>query len=472
MVTERLTAVKQGKFPARGRTEGPAASARDRRAMMSPVSGQQLPPPYDPSPAPGQTTPAFTVSGGPRRRVGCLKLTLILAGGAFTMLVVVLVVGWLILQSKKDPAQSGDAVGSRPVGPVAEAPVPTSIPPGAEAVAPLPKDKMLVSVADNPAIDPCGGSGPTTDVMRMSTKGGEPDPLVTDRALDAKVNTPDDEIWARISPDRRRFVFYRTPVGKTGEHCRYYLQELWIANVDGTGVRKVFSNQQRDSVAKEQGWPVQDSIQGHADWSPDGRHVVMVLGHAPLFGPIPLLNLGETQLFTFDVDTGDLQQVTQRRDAQGRGLSSDPSYTPDGSTIVFVGCPDNQPICDRTQILSVPADGRRLRTTSVVFVGDRGANDVYVSPDGRSISWMEVGLLETKLWVAPFQLGKRIATHDRTLVDAHGGYANWTVDSRHLIYGRLWITDRGALFSNGFNDSVSQRISPSATSLVFGLPSP
>lgn len=383
------------------------------------------------------------------------------------------VAGWVVLQMKANPTASGDAVGTRPVGPVAVTPVPTSVPPGAASVTPLAKDKMFVSVAENPPLDPCGGSGPSLDVQVMDNAGGDPEPLSKDPARDAAVNTADEEIWARLSPDRRRFVFYRSPTGKSGEHCRYFVQELWIANVDGTGVRRIFSNEQKEAVAREQGWPAADSLQGHADWSPDGRHVVMVLGHAPTVGPIPLLNQGETELFNFDVDTGDLHQVTRRRDAKGRGLSSDPSYTPDGSTIVFVGCPDRQPSCDKTQILSVPADADRTARTSVVFDGhDSGGNDVYVSPDGRSISWMEPGLLETDLFVAPFRLGRRIQADEAVLVDAHGGYANWTADSRHLIYSRLWLTDRFALFSNGFDKRSSRRISPAPTSLVFVTPSP
>lgn len=438
--------------------------------MMTPVSAPQppAPPPLPPTPPPDAAA-----LPPPRRRFGCLKVLAVFVAGSITMLVMVAFAGWMYLKVKANPIESGDAVGSRPVGPQAVAPVPTSVPPGAEAVAPLPKDQMLVSVADHPPLDPCGGSGPALDVKVMPTAGGGPRALSEDPARDAAVNTSGEEIWARLSPDRRRFVFYRAPMGKSGEHCRYFVEELWIANVDGTGVRRVFSNEQKEAVAREHGWPPDESLQGHADWSPDGRHVVMVLGHAPSFGPIPLLNQGETELFNLDVDNGTLQQVTQRVDAKGRGLSSDPSYTPDGSTIVFVGCPDRQPSCDITQILSVPADAVKATTTSTVFVGDgTGPNDVYVSPDGRSISWMEVSLLDTNLYVAPFQPGRRIRTDDRMLVDAHGGYANWTADSSHLIYSRLWLTDRFALFSNGFNDRVSRRISPAPTSLVFVTPSP
>lgn len=248
---------------------------------------------------------------------------------------------------------------------------------------------------------------------------------------------------------------------------------MGIATGDGTGGRKVFPNGQKGAVPPGEGWPVGQALQGHADWSPDGRHVVMVLGHAPFLGPIPLLNQGETQLFNFDVDNGGLQQVTRRRDSQGRGLSSDPSYTPDGSTIIFIGCPDDQPSCDKTKILSVPADAEKATRTSVVFDGhDSGANDVYVSPDGRSITWMEPGLLDTNLYVGPFELGRKVDPDELALIDAHGGYANWTADSRHLIYSRLWLTDRFALFSNGFDNRVSRRISPAPTSQVFVTPSP
>lgn len=395
-----------------------------------------------------------------------------MAGVVAALAVLLALVLFIAYQVISNPQTSGDPIDRRPGVRDNEVSNPTSVPPGTENVAPLGVDEMLISVSKNPPMDPCGGSGPPLRVEIMSVDDGSRRPLNDDPAVRAAVNTSDDQIWARLSPDRRRFVFYRTPVGRNGEHCRYFDQELWIANVDGSGVRKVFSNEQKAAVAAEQGWPSAGLLQGHADWSPDGRHVVMVLGHSPSFGPVPLLNQGETQLFVFDVDSGDLRQVTQRRDSQGRGVSSDPSYSPDGSTIVFVGCPDTQPSCDDTQILSVRADEERARKTSVVLDGPGSSpNDVYVSPDGRSISWMEVGLLETRLLVAPFELGDEVVEGDSVLVDAHGGYANWTADSARLVYSRLWLTDRFAVFVNSFDDQPSRRISPDSGE-VFITPSP
>jgi hypothetical protein len=415
---------------------------------------------------------APVVAPPPRRR-GCLRALVITAAALTVLALVVITAVTVVMKVSANRTTSGEAIQRRPEAAVGETTSTTSLPPGIDEVEPVAENAMLVSVARNPPVNPCGDSGPDFDIEVMGIDGQDRRPISEDPTLEDAINTSEEELWARLSPDRRRMVFYRSPTGKTGETCRYSMQELWIANVDGTGVRRIFSNEQKLELAAELGWPTEGTLQGHADWAPDGKHVVMVLGHAPSLGPLPLLNQGETELFVMDVDTGDLRQVTERRDAQGRGVSSDPSWTPDGSTIIFVGCPDSTPSCDDMQILSVPADAERATRTSVVFDGPgRNGNDVYVSPDGTSVSWMEVSLLETRLYVSKFRLGHEIQPSDTVLVDAHGGYANWSADSERLIYSRLWLGDRFALFSNSFDGEPSTRVSPPGSDEVFYTPSP
>lgn len=421
--------------------------------------------------------PSERPASAPRPRRGCLRVLLIVAGAMAIVAVAAIVAVTVVMKVSSNRRSSGEAVDRRPKGQVDERPARTSVPPGTEGVEPIPEVEMLVSVARNPPLNPCGSSGPDFDIEVMGLDGGDRRALSSETtdagAEDDAINTPDEELWPRISPDRRRLVFYRSPTGTTGETCRYGVEELWMANVDGSGVRKVFTNAQKRELAARLGWPDDGVLQGHADWAPDGRHVVMVLGHAPTLGPIPLLNQGETELFVMNVDTGDLRQVTRRVDAQGRGVSSDPSFTPDGESIVFVGCPDAIPSCDDMQILSVPADAEKATETSLVFDGPgRNGNDVYVSPDAKSISWMEVGALETRLYAAEFTPGREVQTSDAVLIDAHGGYANWSADSGRLIYSRLWLGDRFALFSNSFDGSPSKRVSPPGSAEVFMFPSP
>lgn len=424
-----------------------------------------------------QQPPEPAGSAPPPRRRGCLRALLITFGVLAVLAVAVVIAVTIVMKVSANRPSSGEAIDGRPTRQGSEASVTTDVPPGAEDVDPISPDEMLVPVARNPPVNPCADSGPDFDIEIMGLDGSDRrrigEGLDEGSTGEGAVNTSKEEMWPRLSPDRRRLVFYRAPNAKTGEICRYTVQELWMANVDGTGVRKVFSNAQKLELASRLGWPSEGSLQGHADWAPDGRHVVMVLGHAPSLGPLPLLNQGETQLFVLDVDTGDLRQVTRRVDDQGRGVSSDPSWTPDGSSIIFVGCPDATPSCDDMQILSVPSDAKEASETSVVFdAPGRNGNDVYVSPDGKSISWMEVGVLETKLFAAEFVPGREIQPEDAVLIDAHGGYANWSADSSQLIYTRLWLGDRFAMYSNSFDGQPSERVSPPGTDEVFMTPSP
>lgn len=369
--------------------------------------------------------------------------------------------------------RSGNGVEGRPGSTAPEPDEPADTEPPAATAAPLPEGDMLLAWNPSPPFNPCGSSGPDYDIRVMGEDGGDLRPISEDPSVDSAVNTDDEELWPRLSPDRRRFLFYRAPTGKTGETCRYGVEELWIADVDGTDVRKVFSTEDLERVADEQGWPRGQLLQGHADWAPDGRHAVMVLGHAPNLGPLPLLTEGELQLFVIDVDSGDLRQVTHRVDDRGRGLTSDPSFTPDGRSIVFVGCPDDLPSCTDTQIRSVPADAENATRTDLVFDGKgRTANDVYVSPDGRSIAWMEVGILRTDLYATKFEPGRVIPDDEPVLVDDHGGYANWTPDSRRLVYSRLKVGDQFAIFVNDFDGKPSRRLTPTGSPQSFTFPSP
>ena len=322
----------------------------------------------------------------------------------------------------------------------------------------VPTDALMYAVAAGP-LNPCGGDGPDFDIewasFDFSTRHRYADP----------VNTPADEIWPRISPDRQRFIFYRTPVGFTGETCRYSREELWIANADGTGVRPIFSNAQRDAVATSLGWPLPKVLQGHADWSPDGVHVVMFLGRYTdwLAGlEIPL----ETQLFVLNVDSGELRQATDRRDpVSGDGISSDCSFSADGQQILFVGCPDAQVAsCATGSILTIPADADKATTTTPLY-DLKSSNDVYASPDGARIAWMEP--LDWPIKVAPYRTSKVYSNDEITVIEPLGGFFGWTRDNRIIFNG-----GNTKLTMNDLEGGPSYQISPLDSPEVFSYPSP
>jgi TolB protein len=169
-------------------------------------------------------------------------------------------------------------------------------------------------------------------------------------------STSFDSWYGRISPDRTKILFYRTPVN-TRPDDEYYQTSLWMMNSDG-------SDQHVIHPAGADNW----IVQGHAEWSPDGQQLVMFGG--PSY----------PQIFVTDTAGRILRQVTDRP-----GLNVDPSWSPDGRTIVFSGCPTSSCTESDCEIYTVPASGgvaTRLTNNS------RSDHDAYFSPDGQTIAWL------------------------------------------------------------------------------------
>jgi Tol biopolymer transport system component len=171
---------------------------------------------------------------------------------------------------------------------------------------------------------------------------------------------PDYEsMWARISPDRTQIIFHRSEVGKINELNRYRSTSIWLMNADGSDLREI-------RPAQTDGW----FLQGHVEWSPHGDEL-LVFARETSNSP--------TQLFLLDLD-GDIS----RRVTTTPGDTADASFSPDGTQIVFAGCPEGG--CPSADLYLVPADGSHpaRRISDPDEVQD---NDPYFSPDGKNVAW-------------------------------------------------------------------------------------
>jgi TolB protein len=163
-----------------------------------------------------------------------------------------------------------------------------------------------------------------------------------------------DSYYARSSPDRRRILFYRTPAGVP--ESNYMLTSLWMMDADGSQVTELISD-------NCYGW----LFQGHAEWSPDGSRLVMFGGPA------------YPQIFTTTTDGSHPRQLTERP-----GANVDPTYSPDGSTILFIGCPSAVCAPPNYELYTIPAGGGPATRLTFDHIRD---NDPRFSPDGHSIAW-------------------------------------------------------------------------------------
>jgi Tol biopolymer transport system component len=215
-----------------------------------------------------------------------------------------------------------------------------------------------------------------------------------------------DSWWPRISPDRTRILFYRTPAGSAPQN--YAATSLWLVHADGSNPRLL-------RAAGADGW----DLQGHAEWSPDGRRLVMFGG-----------DMDNSQIFVTDDEGQRPQQVTSRP-----GMNIDPSWSPDGSNIVFVGCPNSSCVPENWEIYTVTLLGGSVTRLTYNNVRD---HDPYFSPDQKHIAW----LAETK----PDALGAGVGFWDIFVMKGDGS------DQRNLTQGNqlnslpLWSHDGLAIY--------------------------
>jgi len=119
------------------------------------------------------------------------------------------------------------------------------------------------------------------------------------------------------------------------------------------------------------GW----GFQAHAEWSPDGSQIAMIGGSA--------LN---TQIFVLAADGTNPRRVTRAADGGPRGgVNIDPSWAPDGRSLLFTGCPVALCFDRQYEIYRVGLDGSGEIRLTADSVPDY---DAYWAPDGSTIAWL------------------------------------------------------------------------------------
>jgi Tol biopolymer transport system component len=186
------------------------------------------------------------------------------------------------------------------------------------------------------------------EIWAMGGDGGKERKLTSDPSTDAW--------WPRPSPDRSRILFNRVPAGVHDTDTSKV--SLWVMDASG-------ANQQLLRPPGLDGW----GQQGHAEWSPDGTQLVMFGGSA--------LN---PQIYITDPAGQSPRALTDRG-----GTNIDPSFSPDGQTVTFVGCPRSFCQASDYEIYTVAASGGPVTRITDDNLRD---HDPYYSPDGTQLAWL------------------------------------------------------------------------------------
>lgn len=230
-----------------------------------------------------------------------------------------------------------------------------------------------------------------------------------------------DSWWPKISPDRTRIMFVRSP---RGTHDRDYTKtSIWVMNADGSDSREIIPD-------GAYGW----ATLGHPEWSPGGDEIVVFAGTS-----------GNPQIWITDDDGGAARRVTDRA-----GQNLDPSWAPDGRSVLFVGCPSKVCQPNAYEVYSINVDGTGERRLTVDTARD---HDPYFSPDGSTIAWLRLGLTWSIFSMEPDGTDQRRVVGDLVV----NSKPAWSTDSAWILFHRL---------GTGRSAYTVWRIRPNGTGLV------
>lgn len=227
-----------------------------------------------------------------------------------------------------------------------------------------------------------------------------------------------DSWWPRQSPDGKTMLFYRSHVldrPSTGGHNNNYMQSaLWSLDLQtGLAVELI--------PKRANGW----LAQGVVDWSPDGRKLVMAAIDA---------TSNRWHLFTTEPDGSNPVQISSRS-----SLFLDPSWSDDGSEIVYVAFPPDYSGTELSRLEVYVADADGLNERRLTFDNLRD-HDPYWSPDGSTIAF------ETAVEPGFFGVGKWAIR----AVDAAGGDITTVLDDGNINTLPRWSRDGSRILFHRF----------------------
>jgi TolB protein len=290
----------------------------------------------------------------------------------------------------------------------------------------------VANVASMPSARGAGALTPTT-VLFDSNRTENWEIFAADGGAVSQLTDDDrfDAWWPKISPDRASILFYRTP---KGVHDRDFAQtSLWVMDSDGANERQLLA-------PGSHGW----AMHGHAEWSPDGTRLVMFGGprHSP-------------QIFVTAADGSNPVAVTARP-----GTNLDPSWSPDGASILFVGCPSAVCMPSNYEVYRMSAaPASPSKTYERLTVDGARDHDPYYSPDGSTIAWLRLALTWGIVRM-PATGGSPQPVINDVAVSSKPG---WSLDSQWIYFHRL------ALGRSSFNIF---KIRPDGTGLTELEPRP
>ena len=218
-------------------------------------------------------------------------------------------------------------------------------------------------------------------------------------------NHPEDERAPAWSPDGKRIAFVSDRDRFLDIHG-FPTSEIYVMDADGENPQNLTNNRHDDRSPS---------------WSPDGKRIVFLSyrdGH--FIGDFELIT---SEIYVMDVDGGNQQRLTENRKND-----ESPSWSPDGTRIVFSA--DRKGDFVNSEIYVMDADGGNLQRLTENR-DDDGAPSW--SPNGERIAFVS----------------HRDGNPEIYVMDADGGNLQNLTNNPHSDYGPAWFVPAFAVAPAG-----------------------
>lgn len=225
-----------------------------------------------------------------------------------------------------------------------------------------------------------------------------------------------DYWWPKVSPDTSKMLVYRSAVNPDKNHDDYQQAELLLVDLDGQNAEILIEK-------GKHGW----SGQGVARWNNDGSKILMISEQNTAEG-------NQWRMVTTDAQGNNPENLSE-------WWIIDPNFSVDNESIVFMGFPNNELSFDlsKLELHQADFDDENNTISNIVRLTENNTrdHDPSFSPDGKSIVFSAGNVAYTNVDLTIYDI---VDEEEVKLLDdsgANGGSMCWSLDGSDVYFHSL-----------------------------------
>ncbi|TMM56028.1 hypothetical protein FEE95_15410 [Maribacter algarum] len=228
-----------------------------------------------------------------------------------------------------------------------------------------------------------------------------------------------DYWWPKVSPDKSKFLVYRSPTNTEKNHDDYQEAELLLVDADGKNERVLIEKGKHSWTG-----------QGVARWNKDGSKILMISEQIVPEGK-------QWRMVTTDAQGNNPKNLSD-------WWIIDPNFSIDNSQVIFMAFPNNILSFDLSELELHSADydatNESISNITRLTTNFTRDHDPSFSPNGKQIVFSAGNVAYTNVDITVYDVE---SNEETKLVDdtgSNGGSMCWSLDGKEILFHSLNLT--------------------------------